>query len=322
MRDPAVTGEQTLRERMTSWEQGEANAVEAALPPYLESFLGHLRLLVGLPFRYLVPDARLLPDESLRFFHLDRSWTDRLVDGALAVGKFGTREQAHHHARHAQVSGELDRTEHAVRDLQRGEAGLDEAKEAAAKAGRDDATPVSGFLLRSALVGGWPHMEVRAFADAAGSKPLPTLRLERLGGAVMIGLFAGVPRLVTFEEPHHGVQLGVDERPDGTLRVRRRSATGTIVQGSAPVDVPVRRVNPRVVAVAGLAGTLGASGGAAMALALLRPPWRQRFSNDEGGGQPAAFEPGHLVAEETRRLGPADIRRLMARELRSGDAPR
>ncbi|MEZ4466479.1 MAG: hypothetical protein R3F43_19015 [bacterium] len=42
-----------------------------------------------------VPGARsrLLPDESIRFFYLDRSWTDRLVDGAMAVGQIGTRSR-------------------------------------------------------------------------------------------------------------------------------------------------------------------------------------------------------------------------------------
>ena len=84
---------------------------ESALPSYMEMFLAHLRLLIGVPFDYLVPDARLLPDESIRFFYLDRSWTDRLVDGAIAVGKIGTREQAHHQAHAADVHVPLDLTE-------------------------------------------------------------------------------------------------------------------------------------------------------------------------------------------------------------------
>ena len=79
-------------------DQIDASIPESTLPPYMEMFLAHLRLLIGVPFDYLVPDARLLPDESIRFFYLDRSWTDRLVDGAIAVGKIGTREQAHHQA--------------------------------------------------------------------------------------------------------------------------------------------------------------------------------------------------------------------------------
>src|SRR2546430_17594012 len=70
----------------------------STLFPYTTLFRSApLRLLVGVPFQYLVPDAAMLPEESIRFFHIDRSWTDRLVDGVLTVGEVGTREQAHHH---------------------------------------------------------------------------------------------------------------------------------------------------------------------------------------------------------------------------------
>src|SRR6185312_11883747 len=85
---------------------------------------------------------------------------------------------------------------------------------------------VSGFLLRSSLVTGWPAMQVRAWAsDDEGDVPLeidptelaaarpdlvvPILRLERLSPGVLIVLFDGVPRLVWLEEPHHGVQYGL-----------------------------------------------------------------------------------------------------------------
>ena len=36
----------------------------APLAPYVEFQLARLRLLHDVPFRYLVPDARLLPDEK------------------------------------------------------------------------------------------------------------------------------------------------------------------------------------------------------------------------------------------------------------------
>ena len=85
------------------------------MPPYMELFLSHLRLLVGVPFDYLVADERLLPDESIRFFYVDRSWTDRLVDGAIAVGKIGTREQAHHQGHAPAVNQQVDLSERIVR---------------------------------------------------------------------------------------------------------------------------------------------------------------------------------------------------------------
>src|SRR6516225_11904360 len=130
MRAAMITGFQALAERMVAKDQIDATVPESAMPPYMESFLAHLRLLVGVPFDYLVPDARLLPDESIRFFYLDRSWTDRLVDGAMAVGKIGSRDQAYHQARSGPVSQQIDLTERIVRDLQRSRGSFANLKQA------------------------------------------------------------------------------------------------------------------------------------------------------------------------------------------------
>ena len=67
-------------------EERPALAASAArMPAALADWLARLRLLYGVPFNYLVPDSRLLPQESVRFFYIDRNFTDRLVDGALSV---------------------------------------------------------------------------------------------------------------------------------------------------------------------------------------------------------------------------------------------
>ena len=50
-----------------------------------------LRLLEQVPFCYLVPDSLLLPPESIRFFYVDRNWTDALIQGALSVGTVNSR---------------------------------------------------------------------------------------------------------------------------------------------------------------------------------------------------------------------------------------
>src|SRR5271170_1557219 len=118
MRQAWIQSSEALRQRMIQPQQVAASEPEAGMPPYMESFLAHVRLLVGVPFEYLVPDPNFLPDESIRFFFLDRSWTDRAVDGAVAVGKIGTREQAHHQAHEPAVRQQLDITERIVRGLQ------------------------------------------------------------------------------------------------------------------------------------------------------------------------------------------------------------
>ena len=298
MRTPWVTGPQALRARMVQPMQVQATDPEAGMPPYMESFLAHLRLLVGVPFEYLIPDPRLLPDESIRFFYLDRSWTDRLVDGAIAVGKIGSREQAHHQAHAPAVNQQLDQTERIVRDLQRGGA-FARLKPSAPST---SAGVITGFLLRSAAVSGWPQMDVRAYSTDIPESPVPldpadpnvaakqlrTLRLERLSPAVLLALFDGIPQLVYLEEPHHGVQFGVREEL-GKLVLFLRDTTGHLIQPTTPyIPAPVRKSHSHVIAVAELRTQLikqqktyssmpGQTGSAEFALEMLQPPWRQRF---------------------------------------------
>ena len=149
MRIPWIKGAEALRIRMNNPQQVATDEPEAEMPPYMESFLSHVRLLVGVPSEFLIPDPRLLPDESIRFFYLDRSWSDRLVDGAVAVGKIGTREQAHHQAQHPPVTKQLDVTARGVRDMQRGAISFLDLR-ASPRVVSDPV--VTGFLLRSGAV--------------------------------------------------------------------------------------------------------------------------------------------------------------------------
>jgi hypothetical protein len=285
MRTPWINNSTALRARMAKPFQVQSTAPEAGMPPYMESFLAHLRLLIGVPFDYLVPDARLLPDESIRFFYLDRSWTDRLVDGAVAVGKIGTREQAHHQAHGAAVHQQLDQTERIVRKLQINVPGivfsdLKTSNDANQSAGEI----VTGFLLRSAAVAGWPQMDVRAYVNDIqdGERPfdpsdsqvmqqqLQTLRLELLSPSVMIALFQGIPKLVILEEPHHGVQFGIlDPQQNGNFRMYIRdtsgyqikaqtnnAAEGWVADEPITIPVPVRSSNRRVIRITALRDAL------------------------------------------------------------------
>lgn len=318
MRVPFVTGREVLHDRLVKPIQVEETTPPAAMPPYMESFLAHLRLLVGVPFEYLVPDARLLPPESIRFFYLDRSWTDRLVDGANAVGQIGSREQAHYHGHAPVLAQRLDLSERIVRSLQRG-TDFDAAKEAAPDR---PAEVVTGFLMRSSAVSGWPHMDVRAYSrriqepyetsdPASVALQLKPLRIERLAPAVLFALFEGEPQMVILEEPHHGVQFGI--RLDGSrISVPLRDGRGNQIRvndDAVPVDVPVRANRGDVVRVAALRDRLQAAraahpqavnqtGAGAFAISVLDPPWRQHFEGTEDHGldeEPPAVRFLHVV---------------------------
>jgi|SRR5579864_3700790 len=321
MRAAWIQSKEALRLRMIQPQQVAPGEPEAEMPPYMESLLAHLRVLVGVPFEYLVPDPRLLPDESIRFFYLDRSWTDRLVDGAIAVGKIGTREQAHHQAHSPSVQQQLDVTERIVRKIQMRAGPFPDLKHANDNnpASNGPAQVITGFLLRSAAVVGWPHMDVRAYSadlperldpsspDAQRAQ-LRTLRLERLSPSVLIALFEGIPALVTIEEPHHGVQFGVEPAAGG-FRIDQRHKDGTqILDGTAPnqvtrpLFVPVRQANARVLSIASLRRALFArqnaddmppeTGGASLAVEVLNPPWRQRFEGTVDHGGAGGTSPG------------------------------
>jgi hypothetical protein len=329
MRTSWIVGHQALAERMVAKQQIDASIPESSMPPYMESFLAHLRLLVGVPFNYLVPDARLLPDESIRFFYLDRSWTDRLADGALAVGKIGTREQAHHQAHAANLQSQLDLTERVVRIMQRG-LPADSETTPATPDNKNPGGIISGFLLRSAAVSGWPSMDVRAFnrvlpanegnpndpqfanwqkeADAA---QLTTLRLELLSPSVLLALFDGIPELVWCEEPHHGVQFGFN--PTGNIEyLDRHMKSGATEPAGAAIAVPMRPNAPNVVAIRALRQRIFAlqagdpnlvpqTSSAGFAIELLNYPWRQRFQGAGGQGTTAgggAFVSRYAVASE------------------------
>ena len=56
-------------------------------------------MLQAVPFAYLAPDSALLPEESIRWFYLDRRWTDALVQGALSVGTANSDDRTHLTAR-------------------------------------------------------------------------------------------------------------------------------------------------------------------------------------------------------------------------------
>ena len=184
-------------------------------PLELRAFLARLRLLEGVPFSYLVADSELLPTESIRFFYLDRAWTDALVQGALSVGTVNTADRAQLEALYGTVRDEVDEEERLVR-LPGGEA-----------VQQGPAGPVSGFLLRSRAVSGWPGLHVRAYARRSSARPTtPRSRSPTRGGSSCCAWSAWRPRCCscsstasrpscTIEEPRQGIQFGVQLLPAG-----------------------------------------------------------------------------------------------------------
>jgi hypothetical protein len=274
---------------------------EHVVPGELRRFLARLRLLHGVPFSYLVPDAKLLPIESIRFFYIDRAWTDALVQGALSVGTISTADRAQLAAVYPHVRAEVDVAERTIRQP-RGEKLLQGA-----------GGTITGFLLRSRAVSGWPNLHVRAYSrdvleddvlsTEAESHPsrMKVLRMERLAPAVLLVLFDGVPEVVHIEEPRQGIQFGArldPEDPPAQRRAKvrmRDNLTGATVPpkddftDANSVRVPFRPGAPGVINIAVLRDRLAASspnsGGTLepneYALQMLRFPYRQVFGDPQ-----------------------------------------
>jgi len=268
------------RVTVADYEIAVSGTQEADMPKNLKDWLGRLRLFYGLPFEYLVPDESLLPSESIRFFYVDRNWSDRMVDGALSVGKTTSREFAHHQAVFSTVATALDFEERRVRPRLR---------PAGTILGEGRAVDITGFLLRSRVVSGWPGLEVKAYRGEPSDKsPLRLLRMDRLGPDVLLCLFDGIPDIVDIEEPREGLQFGVDMNLDGnrniqgtidnpsgfSLKIRHMEGdnagyevgwvddeTGSVDDidmdiNDRKINVPVREADPQVVHVEVLKETL------------------------------------------------------------------
>ena len=271
------------------------------VPGELRRFFGRLRLLHGVPFSYLVPDANLLPIESIRFFYIDRAWTDALVQGALSVGTISSADRTQLEAVYPHIREEVDEAERTIRQP-RGEELL-----------KAPGGTITGFLLRSRLVSGWPNLHVRAYSldvvkddeltTAAESDPsrMKVLRMERLAPAVLLVLFDGVPAVVHIEEPRQGIQFGARLDPEDPPNARRAKVhvrdckTGNSVPPvddfakDNSVDVPFRPNAPGVINITELRRRLADkapnSGGRLepneYALQMLRFPYRQVFGDPQ-----------------------------------------
>lgn len=306
---------------------------DGVVPAEVVRFLAQLRLLQGVPFSYLVPDAELIPAETIRFFYLDRNATDALVQGALSVGTVNAADRAQLAQLYETVRDEVDTAERLVR-MKASDAPAVDAQGRPIGAGGE----ISGFLLRSRLVSGWPGMHVRAYSTDTlpDDRTIPDmdtspdrvrlLRMERLAPAVLLVLFDGVPAVVHVEEPRSGIQFGVRLTPGADPA--KQAATVTVrdvlhpnngpVQsdgGDATKEVPFRPGSPGVINMKKLNEDLKAVKAAHMgkdvdsaeyAMQMLRFPLRQVFGDTSAAHTADAFMATIKIGTLAQRFELAD----------------
>jgi hypothetical protein len=285
--------ETATREFQAAPSETDATLGPRIIPTPLRQWLARLRLLHNVPFAYLVPDSLLLPPESIRFFHVDRAWTDALVQGALSVGTVNSSDRAQLERLHRQLRDELDEEERRVR------------QPAGETVQVGPARVMTGFVLRSRAVSGWPGLHVRAYRDdvvaddaiVPESHPsrLKVLRLERLAPAVLFALLDGVPAVVHLEEPRQGLQFGVRLETVGTNQfsafvLARDRNTSADVEPPREMAVSFRSGSPGVIDFRRTAETFRttpetnmgeAMESAEYALQMIRFPYRQVFGDPQ-----------------------------------------
>ncbi|NDY73030.1 hypothetical protein DO021_16570 [Desulfobacter hydrogenophilus] len=163
----------------------------------LTAWLNRLKRLYGVPFNYLVPNEKMLPNESIRFFQVDFNWIDALLEGACSIGHANETE-----ARHAAL---LTAKLHAACGM------------TGATGNISAPTQVTGFLLRSQVVSGWPKLEVVAYGQD-GTELTNVLRMEHISPSLLLYLVEGKIDHLLLREPAVGLHFGIDINGEKNLR--------------------------------------------------------------------------------------------------------
>jgi hypothetical protein len=172
--------------------------IDVTVPDTVTRWLAELAFLAGVPPMYLIPDARLLPVETIRFAQVDVNWIRNLLDGAFSIGRLSSAD------------AELD-----------GQYPLDQVP-----------VPVTTALIRSDVVSGYPGLVVDGFAAPGGGDPLPSRQVP-LAPSILLCLFSGtVARLDISQRPaaqHFAVELTGEGQFTKTLR-NPAGTTGPVLE--------------------------------------------------------------------------------------------
>lgn len=201
---------------------------DLTIPQTVVKWLSRLLLLYRVPFANLVPDERMLPPDSMRFFYLDPGWLKSLLEGACSVGRSSARDElVDEHLRDNFLKLAIDEAPN-VRTRTPAEGAGDPQPVREIPPGGVDWPQLTGFLLRSPVVGGWQGLEMRAWADGGATRALAPLRIDRLAPDIMLCIFDGKVGRIELKQPPEGMHFGAAVDGDGfrKFHLRRLSEPG------------------------------------------------------------------------------------------------
>lgn len=192
--------------------------------------------LFGVPPPYLLADPSFLPQESIRFFHIDANWLDALIDGALSLGSHMDKKDSYIRRRiKGAINTYLQTTDPAT--------------------GFRPQIPTYGMLLRSVLVSRFPDLKIEApipeNAPEAGRAAI--LRQEMIGDGLLLCLFDRVPGkddempVLAITQPPHQQTFALCNTltPDSLKTKYRRTYTVTRDEYDFPGKLPERTLPER-----------------------------------------------------------------------------
>jgi len=204
------------------------NQPNTELPESIYNWFEDLSLLKGVPFNYLVPDEQMLPVESIRFFYLDSLWIECLLDGAFSIGRVTTSDHKH---------DQENKTNLAVNNY----------------------PIVTGFLLRSDVVSGWPGLLVDGYNEVVNNdqpvdedKKIELLRMERLSANVLICLFKGEIKTVDIHQKPETLHFGLDwddEKKTFYKKLKNLEGQSIDKKGDNIINIPWKDSEKRVIAI-------------------------------------------------------------------------
>lgn len=179
------------------------------IPQTLRNWLEDKLLLFDVPFNYLVPNEKMLKEETLANFHMDYGWIECLLDGALSIAWTSDSENL---MNQVMEKGPWSRIKNQADQMA---AELKEIKDKDKVISPSLNGFISGFMLRSKLISGWIGVKVFAKGVDASLEDdldwLVPLRLERIKDDILFCLFDRKVRQIVIIQPPESMHFGLEE---------------------------------------------------------------------------------------------------------------
>ena len=199
------------------------------------NWLSRLRLLYGVPYRYLIPHRELLPAESIKLFYIDPNFTLALIDGAYSIGRTLESDKSFDEATYKVLAPHINQ-----KTLELRKELFNLPKETSSTS-----SVFSGFFLNSQLVSDFPGLEITAF-DVDGN-PLTILRMERVASEILLCIFNEEISSIQFTQPSEGLFFGLNGTTNRFYKtLRHQSSSDRAEIGKTDDDAKVETIPYRI----------------------------------------------------------------------------